>query len=363
MASTRTNIQHVKGLDFQGNPVEQLKTTPDQLSLFQTTLIPGSSSTIELYDAMPKYFSSNKEMEALRRKNGGQFLDTLTRPFVHRDEQYVLTLRPARIPTKTGEEREYYPTKREDLIEQAARKLARSPANGIYLGGDLAVQFSLSELGRELERKGHGMSYRSLMDGIKINNLTHTTLTGKDGKAVVMSPIFPIFMHANREQWEKNPREARCYVKFHPLVTMSVEQLTCRDLDYDAMMRLDRTLSLYLFRRMSHIYVYADYDKPYSIRLTTLVRDSGMIPSVHPSDNLKRIRRTLQEFKDKNVIMYWEEQTTRGLNNRITDVKFSLFPTPDFKDHIIRANQRQQQSRELASKMGISSPNRLPGTD
>ncbi len=349
MASNLANTQHVKGHDFQGNPVEELKTTPNQLSLFQSALPPGTSSTIELYDAMPKVFASPKEMERLRQKNGGQFLDTLTRPFLYRKEEYVLTIRPARLPLKNGEEREFYPTKREDLIEQSLRKMATNPKNGIYLGGSLAVQFSMSELRRELKDCGHGMSYGSIMRGLQVNNFTSTTLATKDGKTVISSPIFPTLMHASREQWEKNPVETKCYVKFHPLVTVSVDDLTTRRMNYDALMLLNLTLSHYLYKRMSHLYLQADFTCPYNIRLSTLKRDSVLINSVYPSDDLKSVRRTLQEFKDTEVIMYWEEDVTRGLNNRIIDVNFSLYPTPHFRDDIIKASQQQKRVRQLAT--------------
>jgi hypothetical protein len=341
---------HIKGHDFLGNPVEELKTTPSQLSLFQTTFAPSSSSSIELYDAMPKYFASPKEMERQRRENGGQFLETLKRNFVHRGVGYELFIRPARIATKDGEEREYYPTKREHLIEQALRKLATNPLNGIYLGGNLAVQFSLSELRRELERTGHGLSYGSLMEGLHVNSATQLTLRTGDGKNVIAAAIFPTLMHASREQWQRDPKDTKCYVKFHPLVTLSVEELSYRELNYETMMKLDRLLSYYLFHRMSHLYVQAAYDKPYTILLSTLVRDAGMVNSPNPSDNVKRVRRSLQELQDKRVIMYWSEEVTRGENNRILEVKFSLFPSPQFKDDVIKANLHHRQLLAAASR-------------
>ena len=349
MADKPIEVAQVRGHDFQGNPVVELITTPDQLSLFQNFNIPGASSTIELYDAMPKSFPSNKDMEALRRKNGGKFLQTLSRQFVYREQQYQLVIRPARIRDRDGNEREYYPTQREDLIEQALRKLATNPRNGIYLGGNLAVQFSLSELSRELERTGHGMSYTSLKQGLEINNATHVTLTGDGSKPVVNSTIFPVFIHANRKQWEENPSTAKCYVKFHPLVSLSVEELSHRQLDYETMMQFRYALSYWLFKRLSHLYTFADYTKPYSIRLTTILRDSDMVRSANPSDNLKRVRRTLDEFTERRVLMCYDEAITRGPNNRIADVTFSMVPTPEFKDHAIKANQQQQRLRQLAS--------------
>ena len=349
--------QHIKGHDFQGNPVEELRTSPAQLSLFQSLLPAGASSTIELYDAMPKVFASPKEMESLRQKNGGQFLDTLTRSFKHRQEEYVLTVRPARIRSKTGEEREYYPTKREDVIEQAARKLSTNPKNGIYLGGELAVQCSFSELRRELERTGHGMTYENLMLGLQVNHLTSIPLATNDGKKLISSTIFPTLMCASREDWEKNPQNAKCYIKFHPLVTVSVDELTNRQMNYDVHMKLKRSLSRWLHRRISHLYRQADFFNPYHINLTTLVDDSKLLNSAYASDNLKQVRLTLQEFKDTDLIIDWNEEVTRGPNNSILDVKFVLCPTPQFKDDTIAANQQQQRSLELVNQVGIGRPN------
>ena len=343
MTSYVTPPLAIKGHDFQGNPVEELKTTPTQLSLFQSAFAPSSSSSIELYDAMPKYFASPKEMANLRQENGGQFLDTLKRSFMHRGGSYELVIRPARIAARGGHEREFYPSKREHLIEQALRKLAMNPLNGIYLGGSLAVQFSLSELRRELERTGHGLSYGSLMEGLQINTSTQLTLRTGDGRHVIAATIFPTLMHASRAQWQRDPKDTKCYVKFHPLVTVSVEELSYRELNYETLMKLDRLLSHYLFNRLSHLYVQADYDKPYSILLSTLLRDAGMVSSPQPSDNVKRVRRSLQELKDQNVILFWSEEITRGDNNRIIDVKFSLVPSPQFKDDAIQANQHQRQ--------------------
>ncbi|MCA9194591.1 MAG: hypothetical protein KDB03_22625 [Planctomycetales bacterium] len=348
MTRIYSKVAQVRGHDFQGNPVEELITTPDQLALFQDANISNASSTIELYDAMPKCFPSNKEMEALRRRNGGHYLETLSRNFLHRGVEYQLIIRPARVRDASGVEREYYPTQREDLIEQALRKLATHERNGIFLGGNLAVQFSLSDLSRELERTGHGMSYRSLKQGLEINNATHISLIGGGQKPVINSTIFPVFIHANRQQWEDSPSTAKCYVKFHPLVTVSVEELTHRQLDYETMMSFRYVLSYWLFKRLSHLYTFADYTKPYSIRLTTIVRDSDMVPSSNPSDNLKRVRRTLDEFVERGVLLCYEEEMTRGPNNRIVDVKFSMVPTPEFKEHAILANQRQQRIRQLA---------------
>ena len=64
------NVGHVKGKDVNGNIVTLERTHPRQLALFQTFVSDEDrySNTIELYDAVPKYFSNPKLMASLRSK-------------------------------------------------------------------------------------------------------------------------------------------------------------------------------------------------------------------------------------------------------------------------------------------------------
>ena len=50
--------QHVAGRDIRGKLVTLKRSSPEQLSLFQTFLPDEDkySNTIELYDAIPKYY-------------------------------------------------------------------------------------------------------------------------------------------------------------------------------------------------------------------------------------------------------------------------------------------------------------------
>ena len=94
-----------------GKVITLTKTQPVQLTLFGEFLPPsardGYSNTIELYDAIPKYFSSKKRMAEMRRD--GIFLKSLKRRFRHRDEYYDLIIKPARLMDKEGTEKECLP--------------------------------------------------------------------------------------------------------------------------------------------------------------------------------------------------------------------------------------------------------------
>src|SRR6266705_5574900 len=134
--------EKVRGKDVEGKVRVLERTYPQQLMLFQT-FIPEDdpddkySNTIELYDAIPKYFSNARTMDAMRKD--GIYLPTLERVFQHRHETYTVQIRPARVRGRTGAEKEYYPSPREELVEEALRKLACDKMNGVYLDNSTGV--------------------------------------------------------------------------------------------------------------------------------------------------------------------------------------------------------------------------------
>ena len=83
--------QRVTGIDVgQGNAVTLQKSTPTQLTLMadlssrRSEKAEDYSNTVELYDAVPKYFASKKRM-AEQRKDG-RFLNSLKQTFRHKGQ-------------------------------------------------------------------------------------------------------------------------------------------------------------------------------------------------------------------------------------------------------------------------------------
>src|SRR5262245_60326434 len=139
-------VQKVRGRDLQGKMRVLDKTQPQQLVLFQTLLPEDDpdenfSNTIEFYDAIPKYFSNPRLMDSMRKD--GIYLPRLERDFQHRGETYKVTIRPARLTGRDGMDKEYYPGPREELVEEALRKLACDRLNGVYLDDQAGVQFTI----------------------------------------------------------------------------------------------------------------------------------------------------------------------------------------------------------------------------
>ncbi len=92
---------------------------PIQLTFFEY-LLPEErrySNTVELYDFIPKYHWGKTQ------RISGQFLKQLEREFECRSVRYKVKIDPAKISDRDGVTRDYYPSKREELVEDALRKL------------------------------------------------------------------------------------------------------------------------------------------------------------------------------------------------------------------------------------------------
>ena len=83
-----------------------------------------------------------KQVDAMRE--GGKYLPLMKRQFHHRGEVYQVTIRPARLVDRQGVEKEYYPGIREELLEDALRKLALEQLNGAYFDNQAGVPFTIS---------------------------------------------------------------------------------------------------------------------------------------------------------------------------------------------------------------------------
>src|SRR3989442_15951943 len=85
----------VSGKDIDGKVVTLYRDQPKQMSLFQTFMPRDEkySNTIELYDAVPKYFPVKKLSEI---RINDIYLPVITREFQHKGNSYQVEIRPAR---------------------------------------------------------------------------------------------------------------------------------------------------------------------------------------------------------------------------------------------------------------------------
>ncbi len=173
------------------------------------------SNTIELWDAVPKYCCSRKVMASLRIN--GSYLPSMQREFRHRGRAYRLRLYPAAIRDHDGAERYYYPSAREELVEDALRKLlAREGFGFLCQSGELPrsrVSFSLYGLRKELAARGHSITYIDLKQSLLILSRTDIEITDMEAGRTLETWIISLTA-VTREELRHDP-EARFHVDFN----------------------------------------------------------------------------------------------------------------------------------------------------
>jgi hypothetical protein len=337
-------LEHIEGKDIRGNVLVLARSQPHQLQLFQTFLPEDEdkySNTIEFYDAVPKYYPI-KHMSP--RRVGHTFLPTLSRTFEYKGVQYKLDIRPARLVHKDGIEKEYYLTYREELIEEALRKIACDRLNGVFLDDRAGVQFTLYELKKELKARGHSLNLPDIVDALKICNLASLSVEKSDGTALMQSTIFPVLLITSKQDWLQNPKKARCYVQFHHLVTASINQISYRQFDYLTYMTYKHRLSRWLHKRLSHNFTQASLMDPYTVRMSTVLRDSGTYSAPRGNNNAREIRNALDELVQKDILMNYKEKFVRGAHNKILDITYTLWPSVHFINEVKKANARVKKA-------------------
>lgn len=323
--------EKVKRLD------EYQQSKPVQLSLF-AMIAPEDkkySNTIELYDFIPKYFWGKTN------RVNDQFLPSLEREFEYRSQKYKVRVVPARIVDKDGKERDYYPGQREELVEDALRKLACND-QGVFLDDQAGVTFTLYQLREELKSMGHGYKISEIRDALSVCVKTSIEVSAKDGSKVLMSHIFEtVGLQVEGEQ-NNTGKATKAFVRFNPLVTQSIKAKTFRQLNYEVSMSYRSVISRQLHKRMSHQYTQASLINTYEIMLSTLIRDFGLKTYKRINDNLKEITTALKEMQEKEIILEFKINKVLDTNrsNKLTDAKVVIRPHPKFAGEMIKANKR-----------------------
>jgi hypothetical protein len=299
-----------------------------QLSLFQSFLYNTDgerdklSNTIEFWDGVPKYFVSRKEMHNLRTTDG--FLPKVERTFQHGGRSFTVRIRPARVTDAEGRDQEFYPSAREELVEDALRKIAADQNYGFYEdvpeNSRSGVVFSLHLLRKELSRRGHTLSFQQVMEALYVLSDAGIEIFTSDGKSVFKSAILPTLAGVSLVDLKNDPK-ARWYADFCPLVTESIRAMTYRQFDYHTMMQHTSQLARWLHKRLAHNYTNASYMTPYECLFSSVKRDSGLLEYQRKRDSVRKLDEALDELRQHEVLLSYEKQDQRGERSRILDVK------------------------------------------
>lgn len=323
--------------------IDYEKTKPEQLDLFSLNNIfldkrEPYSGTVELYDLVPKYFHDDVE----KFRKDGKYLDILSRDFVYRKQNMKLNMTPAYLLQKDGSTKAFFPSQREEIIEDVLRKLATDSNRNEFLDDRLSVRFTLYELWKELRKVKHTFSYDEIRESLEIMSKTNIEIKSEDKKISFSSNMFETFGRVdgneggaldNTEEYSKG---IVYFIRFNSLVSESIKNKTWRIINYDQCMAYRKVISRWLHKRISHMFITGNIKSPYNIMLSTVIRDSGMTQYKNISMNIVQVENCLNEMINIGSIDKYEMEKVffEGKKNKIEDVKFLLWVSKIFFEDI-----------------------------
>jgi hypothetical protein len=330
-----------------------------QLHLFQTFLCNTKeererlSNAIDFWDSVPRYSVSRQAMTKARVTE--RFLEKHTVTFQYRGRTYSRTISPARVTDLDGQQRDYYPSATEELVEDALRKLAIEQQAGYFDKTNYrsGVVFSLYALREELKKRGHSRSYQEIVLALNILSGSLIEIAGQDpekGEMLARSTYLPSLVAVSRNQLRNDP-DAKWAVQFHPLVTGSIDKVTYRQFNYHVMMSHSTQLARWLHKQLVLKYTFADHMTPFETRYSTIKRDSGLLDAyTRERAAIEAVETALNGLKERGILSRCERTDITGPRKKLLDVVFKIWPAFEFVGEAKAANKRLMVDPDRTSR-------------
>lgn len=288
-------------------------------------------------------------MNRVRTKEG--LLPRLEKTVVFREREYKLRVTAAIVDDENGTPKAYYPSANEEMVEDALRKIAAEQYQGFFDKPTFksGVIFSLNMLRKELQKRGHTRSYQEMIRSLQILAGSTIEILLPEGTGFAKTSYLPALAAVSRAKYREDPH-AKWVAHFHPLVTESIDKLSYRQYNYHLMMSHSTQLARWLHKRMSHNYTNAALTAPYSILLSSIQRDSGLLEYKRRNDVVRKLEAALNELVEHKVLLSFQGKEERGKRNKIIDIKYTLTPAHSFVRDVKAANKRQQDAKSCLTK-------------
>jgi len=328
-----------------------------QLSLFQTFYAPPTvrdrlSNVIDIWDAAPKYATPCRRADVTDCP--AVFLE---RTFTYKGTTFRVSVAPALIRDGNGRNVYRFPTAREELVEDALRKIAVQQQLGFV--GSLenqpifGVRFSLGLLRRELARHGHGIRHAALVESLLIMSGCVVEIAYAHRRtAMHRNTILSSFTAISREDYLRDPRTLWA-AHFHPMVASSLSAVAYRQYDYEVTMGYRSSLARWLHKHLATVYLNAGMTQPYKLLLSTIQENSGLLNYSRIRDRADEVESAIRELAKSAfpVIRSFECQAVLD-GRRIVDMGYTLNPTAEFVRQVVAANRRQRDGKSGDETVG-----------
>lgn len=214
-----------------------------------------------------------------------------------------------------------------------------SKGNSIF-----GVFFTIRQIRKELEAIGRTKSHAQILHILELGSkcVQEMIIPTSDGRRLkIVSPIFKGFIHVDRAAFEDSEGENKqCYVELHPLIVPCIKSNTFRKYNFISSMKYVRQMAVWLHKRLSHYFVQAGAEQPFSINLSTVLTLYGANEYDRISDNHKELIRALEEMIEKGDLKKYEYDIIKDkIDKRKTkDYFYRIWVSDTFVSDMIRFN-------------------------
>ncbi len=303
------------------------------------------SNTIGVWENIPKYFFTPKQVEKLRT------IDGLAKPYQWKYEYNgipcAVKIQPALIEQKDGGYIAFFPGVTEELVEEALKKILADQRYGLHDPQNVEtwVRFTLGLVQKELTARGRNRSRVQIKHAIEVMSSCVITLY-KGGKEIWKGSILQDLVTVGRDEYLADTNSQ--HIARLPLfISHAINQLEYRQFNYDRLMSCDEQLTRWIYKQLIHRFRQASSINSYHFMYSSLARDSGLLQQGRSNDNRRKVLTALDELVSCGVLIGYDPNIHRE-GRKVIDVKYTLRPAPDFVREQKAANKRDRDSHLVA---------------
>lgn len=329
-------------------PAQSIKSVQmDLFSQFLANDLSEVSNAVEYWERIPKYFLNQKQIEKLMPEKGQPDpykYEYKLRNNAGEELPYKVIIQPALIEQPDGKFKAFFPTKTEESIEEVLKKIFTEQNFGIHdpRNAESWVKFSYSMIRKELYRMKRGLRYDQIKNSLEVMSKCILTVY-EDGREIYTGAILQDYCSIDRNQYLEDS-EALHVARLPVFISHAINTLQYRQFNYVRFMECGEQLTRFLYKRLVNRFVNANYLNDYHFTFCDIQQASGLLQQQREVDNRRKVIDALNELKSTHVILdYQTDERKEG--RKITDVKYTIRPHPDFITEQKAANKRASMAQ------------------
>ena len=333
-----------------------------QYDLFRcfVTNDPGNvSNAIEIWENIPKYFFTAKQMGQLRTAEG--LAKAYHWEYTYGKERFRVRIQPALIEQSDGNDMAFFPGVTEELIEEALKKFFTEQTLGIHDHDNCEswVRFTLKMLHKELKERGRTRSIDQIKHALKVMSLCVLTIS-RDNEELYTGPILSDLVTVNRKDYIEDST-AFHMARLPVFISYCVNSLEYRQFNYARLMKCNEQLARWLYKQFVNRYKQASSVNNYHFRYTDVAKNSGLLQQKGMQHNRTKLQSALKELQNKGVLRKWSAEEVKE-GRKIMDVSYTVFPTQEFVAEQKASNKRARDNQVRASRSGLQKTPKVVAT-